>query len=359
MADDDPYTALVLEDDADALEFLRIALERHGGMVVDVATTAEDALAALQRRTYDVLVTDIQLPSISGLQMLPQVRALDPALSVMVVTAFPTFDNAVEALRRAADEFLVKPVTAAVVVERATELARRTRALRSTSRQRVLAIGAHPDDVEIGVGGTLAAHAAAGDDLVILTLSGGAVGGATSVRHSEAAAAAAVVGARLIHRDFPDTHLVPAEGIITAIEEVVAEVQPDRIYTHGPHDRHQDHRAVHEAVQVAARQVPNLWCFQSPSSTVAFAPNRFVDIDGFVETKLRMLAAFASQSYRDYMQPDAVRAASRYWARFSPAHDVEPLETVRASETVADASRVEAAPEVDWSRAGADHGPVR
>ena len=41
----------------------------------------------------------------------------------------------------------------------------------------MLAVGAHPDDVEIGVGGTLAAHHAAGDSIVILTLSGGAIGG--------------------------------------------------------------------------------------------------------------------------------------------------------------------------------------
>ena len=326
--------ALVLEDDPDAATLLRVALERHGGFEVDTAVSAEDALAALRAKTYDVLLSDIELPGRSGLDIIPEVRTIDPTLPIMIVTAYPTFDHAVEALRGAADEFLVKPVSTTVIVRRAGELAERARAERASSRERVLAVGAHPDDVEIGVGGTLAAHAAAGDELVILTLSGGAVGGAVSARRSEAAAAAAVVGARLIHLDFPDTRLDPAGGVITAIEEVVAEVEPARIYTHGVHDRHQDHRAVHEAVQVAARAVPGLWCFQSPSSTVAFAPNRFVDIDGFLDTKLEMLAAYESQSHRDYMQPDVVRAAARYWSRFSPAGLVEPLETVRAAEAL-------------------------
>lgn len=353
---EDPFRALVLEDDPDAAEFLRTALERHGGMHVDVMGTVDDALAALTRRTYDVLLTDIQLPGRSGLTILAEARALDPSLPVMVVTAYPTFDNAVQALRDAADDFLVKPVAASVVVERASELAALARERRASPRQRVLAVGAHPDDVEIGVGATLAAHAAAGDELVILTLSGGAVGGAMSVRQAEAAAAAAVLGARLIHLDFPDTRLDPAAGVITAIEDVVRELGPDRIYTHGAHDRHQDHRAVHEAVQIAARQVPSLWCFQSPSSTVAFAPNRFVAVDGFVETKLRMLAAYASQAHREYMQPDVIRTTARYWSRFSPAHDVEPLETVRASETVADASAVRATPAVDGQGADVGHG---
>ncbi|HWV78450.1 MAG TPA: PIG-L family deacetylase [Isoptericola sp.] len=335
---DEAFRALVLEDDPDSAEFVRIALARYGGMHVDLALDAEAALSALRRSTYDVLVSDIQLPGRSGLDILPEVRAIDPTLPIMIVTAFPTVTHAVTALREAADDFLVKPVTASTVVERATELAQRARQERGAGRLRVLAVGAHPDDVEIGVGATLAAHAAAGDEVVILTLSGGAVGGPAAARHEEALAAAAVIGARLVHLDFPDTHLDPAEGPISAIEEVVAELSPHRVYTHSVHDRHQDHRAVNEAVQIAARQVPSLWCFQSPSATVAFAPNRFVDVDGFVETKLRMLAAYVSQAHREYMQPDTVRATAMYWARFSPAREVEPLETVRASETVATAS---------------------
>ncbi|NPC98313.1 PIG-L family deacetylase [Nocardioides sp. zg-DK7169] len=355
-----PFHAIVLEDNADAARFLRIVLERHAGMQVDVVTTAEAALDRLRRDSYDVMVSDIELPGRSGLQILPEVRRLDAALGVMIVTAYPTYDHAVTALREAADDFLSKPVAASELAARATVLARRARERRRSpggETERVLAVGAHPDDLEIGVGATLAAHAAAGDEITLLTLSGGAVGGATGERHREALAAAAVIGARLIHLDFPDTRLIPAEGIITAIEEVVAEVRPDRIYTHGVHDRHQDHRAVHEAVEVAGRTVPNVWCFQSPSSTVNFAPNRFVDVDGFVETKLQMLAAFTSQAHRDYIQPEVVRAAACYWARFSPARAVEPLETMRASESVARVSAVAAAPAVpDY---GSEHGETR
>lgn len=337
---DDRFRALVLEDDADAARFLRISLVRYGGMEVDVTTTTDEALAALRENTYDVLVSDIALPGRSGLEVLPDVHAIDPDLTVMIVTAYPTFNHAVQALREAADEFLVKPVSTEQVVDRATTLAKETRARRQAHHQKVLAVGAHPDDVEIGVGATLAAHAAAGDEITILTLSGGAVGGASDVRRAESRAAAEVIGAELVHLDFTDTQLGADPGLITAIEEVVFSFQPDRIYTHGIHDRHQDHRAVHAAVDVAARQVPNVWCFQSPSSTVEFAPNRFVAVDGYLETKLQMLAAYASQSHRLYMQPDAVRATARYWSRFSQAHEVEPLETLRATEHMQDTSSV-------------------
>ncbi|NDO88566.1 PIG-L family deacetylase [Cellulosimicrobium composti] len=353
---EDQYRVLILEDDRDTAEFLRIALERYGKMSADSVDSVDEAVEALRRQRYDVLVSDIQLPGRSGLDLLPEARAIDPAMRVMIVTAYPTVDHAISALRESADDFLVKPVVTEELVSRATRLAQQARALRSATRQRVLAVGAHPDDVEIGVGATLAAHAAAGDQIVTLVLSGGAVGGETSARRSEAAAAAAVVGARLVHLDFPDTRLDPAAGMITAIEDVVRDVSPTRIYTHGIHDRHQDHRAVHEAVQIAARAVPGLWCFQIPSSTVEFAPNRFVDVDGFVDTKLEMLAAFASQSHREYMQPDVVRATARYWSRFSPARDAEPLETVRASETLAHPDAVHAAPAVDGQGADSGHG---
>lgn len=337
---DKRFRALVIEDDPDAADFVRIALERFAGMEVVVAGDAAEALRALlENPDLDVVVSDIELPGLSGLDMLPQARELAPGVPVIVLTAHGSLANAVEALRKDVDDFLVKPVPAARLAERATELAVDGRARRSAAaRQTVLAVGAHPDDVEIGVGATLAAHAAAGDTVVILTLSRGAVGGVKDVRHREALAAAEVIGARLVHLDFEDTHLDPSGGVITAIEEVVADVAPSRVYTHGANDRHHDHRAVHESVQVAARPVPNLWCFQSPSTTVEFRPSHFVGVDGFVDAKLTMLAAYASQGHRDYMEPDLVRATMRYWGRFGGGTYVEPFETVRSSEPLSAAA---------------------
>ena len=347
---------LVLEDDRDAATFMRLTLERHAGFLVDLAGTADEAVAALRRHSYDVLVSDIRLPGRSGLEALPEFREIDPSLAILILTAYPTFDNAVGALRESADEFLVKPIGAEELIRRVGELAELTRSRRTPSRLRVLAVGAHPDDVELGIGATLAAHAAAGDEITILIMSGGAVGGSTDVRHEEALRAAAVVGARLIHREYADTHMVPAEGLITTVEEAVAEFDPDRIYTHGIHDRHQDHRAVHEAVEIGARSVDDLWCFQSPSSTVDFRPNRFVAVDGFVDTKLEMLAAFASQAHRDYMRPELVRASAIYWARFTTAREAEPLETVRVTQTVRASTTVRAAQAVDASPSDTAHG---
>jgi LmbE family N-acetylglucosaminyl deacetylase len=327
-----PYRALVIDDDPDAAEFVQTVLQRRAGMEVVVADDAESALEALAAGPFDLIAADIELPGQSGLQMLPPARKLAPGVPVIVITAHGNLDYAVEALRSHVDEFLLKPVSVSHLVERATTLANDGRVRRAEAApSSILAVGAHPDDVEIGVGGTLAAHANAGDRLTILTLSRGAIGGEVDLRRREAEAAADVVGAQLVHLDFEDTFLDPASGVTTAVENVIADVKPDRIYTHTGSDRHQDHRAVHNAVQIAARKVPNLACYQSPSTTIDFRPNRFVDIEACLDTKLRMLAAYASQAHRDYMAADLVRATARYWSRFGGGRYVEPLETVRAS----------------------------
>jgi LmbE family N-acetylglucosaminyl deacetylase len=323
---------LVVEDDPDAAQFAQTVLERRAGMDVVVAGDADSALEALAAGSFDLIVADIELPGQSGLQMLPRARELAPGVPVIVITAHGNLDYAVEALRNDVDEFLLKPVRVANLVDRATTLANDGRLRRAQAAPNsILAVGAHPDDVEIGVGGTLAAHATAGDRLTILTLSPGAVGGQVEVRRLESQAAAEIIGAQLVHHDFEDTFLDPASGVTTAVEKVIGDVKPDRIYTHTRSDRHQDHRAVHDAVQIAARQVPNLACYQSPSTGIDFRPNRFVDIEAFVDTKLQMLAAYTSQAHRDYMSADLVRATARYWSRFGPGRYVEPLETIRSS----------------------------
>ena len=130
--------------------------------------------------------------------------------------------------------------------------------------------------MEIGAGGTLAAHGAAGDAVAILTLSRGAIGGDKAQRARESQEAADILGARLFLRDLEDTRIPEGNPTIALIEEVVAEVQPTIVYTHSVHDLHQDHRNTHRAAMVACRRVGRIYCFQSPSATVDYRPNHFV-----------------------------------------------------------------------------------
>lgn len=199
----------------------------------------------------------------------------------------------------------------------------------SPRRATILAVGAHPDDVEIGCGGTLALHASRGDRVIILTLSSGSRAGDPQQRREESRAAAARLGAELVIGSLPDTKMSDGPETIDMISKAIAQYDPSVVYVHSSADRHQDHRAVHRATMVAARSVPSVYCYQSPSTTVEFSPRRFVSIDGHLGEKQELIGFYASQTAKDYLCPRLIEATARYWGRFVGETAVEPFETVR------------------------------
>jgi LmbE family N-acetylglucosaminyl deacetylase len=328
-SDDQRGHILVVDDDPVYGEYLRRVLS-SAGFAVTHQPDAEGALARVHTGQWDLLITDIELPGMNGLELLDRVRELAPGLPVAVLTGHASVDYAVSALRRAAAEFLQKPVSREVLVAKAVELIEAARAAREVHRETVLAVGAHPDDVEIGAGGTLAAHCAAGDVLAILTLSRGAVGGDMAQRARESQESADILGARLWLRDLEDTQIPEGNPTIAMIEEVIADFQPTIVYTHSVHDLHQDHRSVHRAAMVACRWVGRVYCYQSPSATVDYSPNYFVAVDDYLGRKLKVLDAFGSQSgIRDYLEPELITATARYWARYATGTFAEPFETAK------------------------------
>lgn len=327
-AADEPLKVVILSR-GDPLDGMRAALAASG---LDVTVKADPPFTifdTLEALSADILVAVndavVSPPEVAALR---EIRTLTPGVPFVVVhrQAASVTPPGVSML---VDVTLVAPTDEELVSTVASRALLGREARRRSRPAVVLAIGAHPDDVEIGVGGTLAAHARAGDEIAILTMSHGGRGGDADARAAEAAASAAVVGARLFLEDLVDTEMTSSGETVRRIERVVREVGPSIVYVHSVHDRHQDHRAVHEATRVAARPVPMIACYQSPSSTVEFAPNRFVEIDAVLDVKLRMLACFASQGRRDYMAPERVRITAEYWSRFGPGSMNEPLEVVR------------------------------
>lgn len=328
---------VVLDDDADVAAYTRTVLEKRAGCEVITLADASEAVVVINRFDPDVVFTDIEMPGVTGLELVATLRAQKTDAQIVVMTAHGSVEYAVTALREQADEFLTKPVPAARLVEVVERLGERRRAERaSRPGEVVLAIGAHPDDIEIGVGAVLAAHHAARDDVALLTLSHGARGGEGGSRQRESLDAAELLGARLFLEDLVDTRIPVADPTVGIIERVVAEIRPTIVYTHSRHDRHQDHRAVHDASMVATRRVRTVACYQSPSATVDFRPNRFVTVDGFTDAKLALLRCFVTQTNaRAYLEPDFVLATARYWSRFGTGTAVEPLEIVRDAGGVA------------------------
>ena len=120
-------TVLVIDDDRTALQLVEKALQGRG-MTVLTASNAEEGLAAVRRSSPDVLLLDVMLPDASGLDLVEQARALDPRLPVAFITISDDSHTAIEAIKRGAYDYLVKPLgveDVQRVVERAIETRRR------------------------------------------------------------------------------------------------------------------------------------------------------------------------------------------------------------------------------------------
>jgi LmbE family N-acetylglucosaminyl deacetylase len=199
----------------------------------------------------------------------------------------------------------------------------------------ILAIVAHPDDEVLGAGGTLARHAANGDEVHIAFLTDG-VGArgdnaaAAKRRANAARKAASLLGAKEPRfLGFPDNRLdrVDLLDIAQALERVIAEVRPTTIYTNHAGDLNIDHVLCHRAVLTACRplpgatvrriyamEVPSSTEWSSPRATDAFLPTRFVDISDVQETKRKALAAYGEEM-REFPHPrsfEAIEALAKW-----------------------------------------------
>lgn len=181
--------------------------------------------------------------------------------------------------------------------------------------EHVLALGAHPDDLELGCGATLAKLAEANIEVTAVIFSEGSRGAPAEFdRPKETREALATLGVRSVHQhSFADTRLNEhLNDLIAVIEDQVRELSPGRVYTMFAEDRHQDHRAVYHASMVACRTVPQILAYETPSSYPNFVPTVFERVDGFIERKVAALKMHVSQGDRLYMQEDKIRAAAHF-----------------------------------------------
>lgn len=172
----------------------------------------------------------------------------------------------------------------------------------------VLCIGAHCDDVEVGLGGAILHHMERSDTVVSLVMSGSHI----RAEESREAGAALGVGEVLIF-DFEDTKIPAGVEAIRAIENIIERLMPDRVYTHTIKDTHQDHRNTGLASLSAARNISQVLFYQSaPPKSWTFSPNHYVDISKYMDRKLEAVKLFHSQSDKWFMNPDVLRSMARF-----------------------------------------------
>jgi DNA-binding NtrC family response regulator len=99
---------LIVEDEDLMRELLTKILASENYRIFD-ASSGEEALKLLQDQTYDLVLTDLRLKAMDGLQLLSEVRTLDPEMVVIVMTAYASVETAVEAMRKGAYDYITKP----------------------------------------------------------------------------------------------------------------------------------------------------------------------------------------------------------------------------------------------------------
>ncbi len=196
----------------------------------------------------------------------------------------------------------------------------------------VLAVGAHPDDIELGCAGTLLRHAARGDHVSILVMTDGERALLDDMsRRTEQESAARLLGAELLWGGFHDGFVPEGPESITVIDDAIERSGAQILYTHAPDDTHQDHRATAAASLAAGRKLPTILQYETPS-TRHFDPTVFVDIEETLEAKVSALRSHLSQVLRHGpVDLDVIEAQARFRGFQGRVGAAEAFEVARLS----------------------------
>jgi LmbE family N-acetylglucosaminyl deacetylase len=180
----------------------------------------------------------------------------------------------------------------------------------------ILAIGAHPDDIEFGCGGTLIKYARKGHRLFLLVMTKGGLGAESGKREAEQMDSKKILGAEEVFwGGYEDSQLMVDTELIGKIENVIREVKPDFIFCNFPDDTHQDHRHLAQAIMSATRYIRNVLFYEGPT-TQNFKPHVFVDIADTLDKKLQALKAHRSQVMKTNIEDLSIVEVARSSANF-------------------------------------------
>jgi LmbE family N-acetylglucosaminyl deacetylase len=169
----------------------------------------------------------------------------------------------------------------------------------------ILVFGAHPDDLEIGMGGTIAKLSAMGYGVqpIIATLPNFVKSDTKVGRKTESMLSAKVMGCKSpVFLDLPPDEMVFGRKMVTLIDSLVTKYKPDSIFTQWYGDSHQDHQILTKSVISACRDQNNIFMYETtiPGGITenSFRPQLYVNITETIETKKNALGCFESQSVR-------------------------------------------------------------
>lgn len=100
---------MIIDDEFEIVDILKEFLSRNKNISVSTSSNPENAISLMKEDSYDLLMLDIMMPMVNGLEILEQIKLIQPNIKVVMMTAYPTKDKKVKSDKFGADAFLEKP----------------------------------------------------------------------------------------------------------------------------------------------------------------------------------------------------------------------------------------------------------
>jgi len=313
---------LIVEDSIEEALLIKIALAKaFPDVPITLASDGDQGLKCIQENVYILAVIDLNLPGTDGIEIIKVADTLRPGMPLIAVTGYTRQEYLDAAFRAGASAVLNKPLDLPEFTRIAEGLAKVDKPDPQKSGPTVLAVGGRAGDVEAGCGGILLKHHGQGHNVIV------AIAGESGPSAGTADSVASLYGGRVVFHPTPSA-LVSLGETTRWIEELVKEEGPLIMYVPSAKDKDISRLTTHQAALVGGEAIPKVLAYQSPGSTIEFAPKVFVDIGPFLTEKLALARGFDGYDLEN-LDPAVISATARYWGRFAGPEVVEPLEIIR------------------------------
>ena len=317
---------LYVEDAIDQALLVKTFFSTMSGFSVTHAQDGEKAVNLIADRSWDLLVTDLNVPGVDGFSVIKSFRAKYPGGPVLVTTGYTQAEYEEHALRAGADQVMIKPLNQDEFVARVRSMAEKSQEPVAGEPTVVLAIEGRLGDAEMGCGGTLMDEISKGHTVVIIPICG-SVDSATPEELKAASIAASILEVELrVDRTLFGNSAAQRD----LIERTLNELRPGTVYMPVADDRDPSRKAAAEIARDATTEVRNVLAYETATTGLDFNPSVFNDVRAEMVLKMEALAAYqAVGAPRVDLRPRMAQAYARYWGRFRDFTEVEAFERVR------------------------------
>lgn len=330
---------LVIGDEPGALSQVSKWLRESEFEVIESNNT-EEALRLLKEGLRpNLIAVDIHMAVLNSYQFCRDLRKDKETILIplLFLTTRRDDNEKISVLRLGVDDYLGRPFIQEELLARANNIIERVKIHGHRGRQRrdILAIGASPGDIELGIIGTLIRHREEGDNIHMLTLSYGRRMGESYYRIREVEKAAEQIGAQCHFFDLLSSNEVNEREIEQIINQIIEKTNARLIYVQTIYGRRYNDQLVSRLVSEAVAEASiDLFAYRTPFASTSFHPNRLVDISLLFEEKLEAIRCHQTLVQRarratDIFNEEVIRFEAMYWGRFIHCHYAEPLQILK------------------------------